>query len=240
MVAITHAFVSGKTDGTDATLVQPSNWNAALNHSMQTARVLGRATAGTGSIEELAVTGTGSVVLSISPTFTGTLTAAAVTAYGAFAQGGTYATLGDFNAGTTYPAVGGHIAIGWNKSNGNREVALINSDNVATGANYGGFRFYHQTGVSALTTLMTIDLLGNAAITGTTASTSTTTGALTVAGGLGVSGAIYSAGLINSAGNISVNASNTISLNGPNGNCYIVYSGGNILIVKNGSIVATY
>lgn len=79
---ITHAFVSAKADGVDTTLIQPSNWNAALTTSMATGKVLGRATAGTGVIEELATTGTGNVVLSASPTFTGTITAAGITASG--------------------------------------------------------------------------------------------------------------------------------------------------------------
>lgn len=68
---IKHAFVSGKADGVDMTLVQPSHWNAALSTSMATARILGRTTAGTGAIEELQITGTGKVVLDTSPNFTG-------------------------------------------------------------------------------------------------------------------------------------------------------------------------
>lgn len=57
-IVITHPFVSGKADGTDLSLIQPSNWNA--NHSivMPTARLVGRTTAGTGAAEEISV-GTG-------------------------------------------------------------------------------------------------------------------------------------------------------------------------------------
>jgi hypothetical protein len=54
-ISITHTFVSGKADGGDATLVRPSNWNAALTTSMATANLVGRTTAGTGSFEEIAV-----------------------------------------------------------------------------------------------------------------------------------------------------------------------------------------
>ena len=54
-LSITHAFVSSKSDGPDATLVRPSNWNAALVTSMATAKILGRATAGAGAVEELNV-----------------------------------------------------------------------------------------------------------------------------------------------------------------------------------------
>lgn len=63
-MAIKHAFTSGKSDGADATLVQPSSWNA--NHTIDAAtvtkamienvanqRVLGRNTAGAGASEEV-------------------------------------------------------------------------------------------------------------------------------------------------------------------------------------------
>ncbi len=54
-ILITHPFVSAKGDGTDATLVRPSNWNAAHTTSMATSKLLGRSTAGVGSFEELAI-----------------------------------------------------------------------------------------------------------------------------------------------------------------------------------------
>lgn len=52
-IQIKHAFTSAKGDGTDATLVRPSNWNALHTTSMATLNLLGRATAGTGVFEEL-------------------------------------------------------------------------------------------------------------------------------------------------------------------------------------------
>ncbi len=52
-ISLTHPFVSGKSDGGDATLVQPSNWNANHTIEMATARILGRTTAATGAVEEL-------------------------------------------------------------------------------------------------------------------------------------------------------------------------------------------
>lgn len=52
-ISLKHAFASGKADGSDATLVQPSNWNAEHTLTMATARVLGRVTASTGVVEEL-------------------------------------------------------------------------------------------------------------------------------------------------------------------------------------------
>lgn len=52
-IEIAHPFVSNKADGSDATLVQPSNWNEAHDFTMATARFLGRLTGGAGAVEEL-------------------------------------------------------------------------------------------------------------------------------------------------------------------------------------------
>ena len=56
-VSLKHAFSSAKTDGADATLVQPSNWNAEHTLQLATNRLLGRTTAGTGVVEEISVAG---------------------------------------------------------------------------------------------------------------------------------------------------------------------------------------
>jgi microcystin-dependent protein len=55
-IQIKHAFVSLKGDGTDATQVQPSYWNAAHSFTMQTANLIGRLTAGVGNAEEIPIT----------------------------------------------------------------------------------------------------------------------------------------------------------------------------------------
>lgn len=52
-LSLTHAFVSAKSDGADATLVRPSNWNAEHNLVCATGVILGRASSGTGDVEEL-------------------------------------------------------------------------------------------------------------------------------------------------------------------------------------------
>ena len=57
-VSLKHKFASAKSDGGDATLVKPSNWNDEHDLLMATARLLGRTTAGTGAAEEITV-GTG-------------------------------------------------------------------------------------------------------------------------------------------------------------------------------------
>jgi microcystin-dependent protein len=55
-IQIKHAFTSAKGDGTDATLVRPSNWNAVHTTSMATLNLLGRLTAGVGAFEEIPIT----------------------------------------------------------------------------------------------------------------------------------------------------------------------------------------
>lgn len=54
-VSLKHKFASAKSDGGDATLVRPSNWNDEHDLTLSTARLLGRVTAGTGAAEEVAL-----------------------------------------------------------------------------------------------------------------------------------------------------------------------------------------
>jgi len=63
-ISLKHAFTSAQSDGADASLVRPSNWNAEHVLQLATARLVGRTTAGTGDAEEISV-GTG---LSLSAT----------------------------------------------------------------------------------------------------------------------------------------------------------------------------
>lgn len=63
----------------------------AKMQDITTARVLGRTTASTGDIEELTISGTGSVAMTASPTFTGTVGGAAGNFTGNFVVGGTLA-----------------------------------------------------------------------------------------------------------------------------------------------------
>lgn len=58
-ISLKHAFQSAKGDGPDPTRVQPSNWNAEHTLTCATGKVLGRATSGTGAVEELASTSFG-------------------------------------------------------------------------------------------------------------------------------------------------------------------------------------
>jgi hypothetical protein len=54
-ISLRHAFNSAKADGTDSTLVQPSNWNAEHALTLAGQRLLGRGTAGNGAAEEIVV-----------------------------------------------------------------------------------------------------------------------------------------------------------------------------------------
>jgi hypothetical protein len=56
-ISIKHFFTSAKSDGTDATLVQPSNWNEEHVLTQAPNTILGRATAGTGATEEISLSG---------------------------------------------------------------------------------------------------------------------------------------------------------------------------------------
>lgn len=67
-ISIKHAFQSAKADGGDASLVRPSNWNAEHNITLTTNRLMGRFTAGTGAVEEIAL-GTGLTIPSGVLTF---------------------------------------------------------------------------------------------------------------------------------------------------------------------------
>jgi hypothetical protein len=79
-VSLKHAFSSGKADGVDATLVQPSNWNAEHTLQLDANRLLGRTSGGPGPVEEISVTGSGSAVLNNGPSITSaSITSASIT-----------------------------------------------------------------------------------------------------------------------------------------------------------------
>lgn len=55
-ISITHPFVSAKVDGTDPTVVQPSNWNESHVINMASGTLIGRSSAGIGPAQELDIT----------------------------------------------------------------------------------------------------------------------------------------------------------------------------------------
>ena len=54
-ISFKHAFTSGKVDGTDSTLIQPSNWNAEHTLTLGAGKVLGRDSSAGGAAQELAI-----------------------------------------------------------------------------------------------------------------------------------------------------------------------------------------
>lgn len=81
-ISLKHLFTSPKADGTDSTLVQPSNWNAEHQLQMATARIIGRTTAGTGAAEEISV-GSNLTLTSLTLGLASTVSITALTASGA-------------------------------------------------------------------------------------------------------------------------------------------------------------
>ena len=54
-VSLKHSFTSGVSDSGDASLVQPSNWNAEHSITMASGKLLGRYSASTGAVEEITI-----------------------------------------------------------------------------------------------------------------------------------------------------------------------------------------
>jgi hypothetical protein len=79
-ISVKHSFASAKADGTDSTLIQPSNWNAEHTITLAAGKVLGRDTSGSGAVQELpiSVAATGEITAAtwnataIGPTYGGT------------------------------------------------------------------------------------------------------------------------------------------------------------------------
>ena len=92
-ISLKHLFTSPKADGTDSTLVQPSNWNAEHQLRMATARLIGRTTAGTGAAEEISV-GANLKLSGLSLNLASSVSLTALTASGAI-TGGSLSISGD-------------------------------------------------------------------------------------------------------------------------------------------------
>jgi hypothetical protein len=56
-VSLKHKFTSSVPDDADTSIVRPSNWNDEHDLTLATSRLLGRTTSGTGSAEEISVSG---------------------------------------------------------------------------------------------------------------------------------------------------------------------------------------
>ena len=74
-ITVTHAFVSAKANGSDATLVQPTDWNASHTISLAAGKILGRDTSGAGAVQELPLAFTAAYDVTF-PLTTGAITGA--------------------------------------------------------------------------------------------------------------------------------------------------------------------
>lgn len=69
-ISLKHSFTSAKADGTDSTLVQPSNWNEEHALSLAAGKVLGRVTGAAGVAQELPLAFDATLQSMIPPTGT--------------------------------------------------------------------------------------------------------------------------------------------------------------------------
>lgn len=106
-ISLKHAFTSPKADGTDSTLVQPSNWNAEHTITLAAGKVLGRDSSGAGTAQELpiSVDTSGNLSLSATSYFLG--------ASGTTAQRPGTATAGMFRFNTSLAKFEGYNGTSW-------------------------------------------------------------------------------------------------------------------------------
>lgn len=113
-VLVKHSFTSLKSDGTDPTVVQPSNWNDAHVITVASLTLLGRTSNYTGPVEELPITSWGvgivntvnqagactyiGAVNKTGDTMTGTLTAPTLASTGNITAGGNITASGNITA----------------------------------------------------------------------------------------------------------------------------------------------
>lgn len=106
-ISLKHSFTSPKSDGTDTTLVQPSNWNAEHVLTLASSRLVGRTTTGTGAAEEISV-GSNLSLATGTLNLASTVSLTALTASGAL-TGGSVVTAGSISGAslTTTGAISG-------------------------------------------------------------------------------------------------------------------------------------
>lgn len=131
-VSLKHKFQSAKADGVDTTVVQPSNWNAEHDLTCATDRVLGRVTAGAGSVEEIPCTATGRSLIAAADVAavnallgTASVPSGSITAFaGSSAPADWLACDGSAVSRTTYAALFAAIGTAWGVGNGSTTFNL--------------------------------------------------------------------------------------------------------------------
>lgn len=132
-ISVKHPFTSPKADGTDSTLVQPSNWNAEHTITLAAGKVLGRDTSAAGAMQELplAFDSSGNAALSSTGYFTppvgttGQRPATGVT--GMFRFNSTTTSFEGYN-GTVWGSIGG----GGGATGGGADAIFFNNGQTIT------------------------------------------------------------------------------------------------------------
>jgi hypothetical protein len=107
--SLKHTFTSPKADGTDATLVQPSNWNAEHTITLAAGKVLGRDASGAGAVQELPLSFDATGQSMVPPSGTTAQRPSSATA-GMLRYNTSFSKFELYN-GTTWGAVGGGATI---------------------------------------------------------------------------------------------------------------------------------
>ena len=175
-VSLTHTFTSAKADGTDASLIQPSDWNAEHELTAAAGKVIGRDTSGAGAVQELpiAVTAAGNVGL-------GTTTPAEKLSV----VGKVESTTGGFKFpdGTTQTtAATGGVAYLQNAQNGNYTFIIDDAGKQIYSANTGAQTITLPTNASVAFPIGSVLTVVNM---GTTAISLSTTGVTVSQNGVG-------------------------------------------------------
>ena len=125
-ISVKHAFTSAKADGTDSTLVQPSNWNAEHTITLAAGKVLGRSSASAGAMQELpiAIDSTGQ---SMIPPIGTTGERPATAATGMFRFNTTTTSFEGYN-GTVWGEIGG----GGGATGGGTNAIFFNNEQTVT------------------------------------------------------------------------------------------------------------
>jgi hypothetical protein len=109
VLSVKHTFTSPKADGTDSTLIQPSNWNAEHTITLAAGKILGRDSSGSGAVQELSLSFDPTQQSMIPPT--GTTAQRPATAAAGMLRYNTDLAKVELYNGTSWGSVGGGAAI---------------------------------------------------------------------------------------------------------------------------------
>jgi hypothetical protein len=207
-VSLKHKFTSAKSDGTDSTIVQPSNWNDEHAITLAAGKVLGRDTSASGAVQELPLAFDPGGQAMVPPAGTTAQRPASPVA-GMIRYNTTFSKFEQYN-GTSWGAIGGGAYIGdtapstpqagdlWWKSDEGQMYVYYNDGtdlfwvvaNAFSGGNaylpVAGGTVNGNTTIAALLTANSVAVVGNSTIGGN----ETVTGKLTALGNSASLGAL--------------------------------------------------